>query len=119
MIFQMEYGQVEIDKKAIISTIASILLETYGIVKMEPADASAFLKRLLKPDNDIEQGIKLIEMDDERQSMKIELYVEMEYGSKLKEVAKNVIHSVSYKLKELLGIHVERIDVYVVGLRMD
>ncbi len=119
MKFQMEHGTVEIDRKAIISTIVSILLETYGIVKMEPADASAFLKRLLKPDNDIEQGIKLVEMNDDEESMKVELYVEMEYGSKLHEVAKNVIHSVSYKLRELLGIHVKKIDVYVVGLRID
>ena len=48
----------------------------------------------------------------------IDLYVIMEYGVRVSEVAHNIMQSVKFNVEKALGVPVAEINVYVQGLRI-
>ena len=48
----------------------------------------------------------------------VDLYVIIQYGTRVSEVAHGVMHGVRYALEQALGIPVAEVNVHVQGLRM-
>jgi uncharacterized alkaline shock family protein YloU len=48
----------------------------------------------------------------------VDLYVIIQYGTRISEVAHGVMHGVRYALEQALGIPVAEVNVHVQGLRM-
>lgn len=107
-------GHVEISDNAIISVIHDAVLSCYGIVDMAPRSIrSAIGKRL--GISSTERGIG-IAVDGNR--LTIDLSVVVQYGTPIFTVATNVIQTVKFRVEEVLGMEVDRVNINVDGLRV-
>ena len=61
---------------------------------------------------------KGIEVRIEGDQVIIDLYVVVEYGTKINEVAHNVIENVRYAVEDKLGLNVSKVNVNVMGVRI-
>ncbi len=73
------------------------------------------LTKLLKGDS-LTKGIDLHVNDN---IISIELHIVIEYGVNIKAVTDSLISAVKYKVETFSGMDVEKIDVYVEGVRVD
>jgi uncharacterized alkaline shock family protein YloU len=107
-------GHVEISDHAIISVIHEAVLSCYGIVDMAPRTfRSALGKRL--GIGSTERGIG-IEVNGD--SLTIDLSVVVQYGTPIFTVATNVMQTVKFRVEEILGMEVDRVNINVDGLRV-
>jgi uncharacterized alkaline shock family protein YloU len=58
-----------------------------------------------------------VHYDDER--IDIDLFVIIEYGTRIKSVAASVAKTVAYQVEKAVGIPVNTVNVHVQGLRFD
>ncbi|WP_408954351.1 Asp23/Gls24 family envelope stress response protein [Natroniella sp. ANB-PHB2] len=110
-----ELGMINISKD-VISVIAVLAaMECYGLVGMAKQGIQDGLSQLLGTEN-LSQGVN-IEIIDE--GVKVDLFIIVEYGVKISEVANNIIERVKYTLKEKTGVNVLEVNINVQGVRVD
>ncbi|MDW8101968.1 MAG: Asp23/Gls24 family envelope stress response protein [Anaerolineae bacterium] len=101
-------GKIEITPEALIEFISLTALECYGIVGL--VRKTPWSGSYLHPGVEISwAGPELI----------VNLYVIMEYGVRITEVAHNLKERVKYAVEKNLGIPVAQVNVYVQDLRID
>ena len=108
-----EFGTIEIDKQVIAQIAYKAAMESYGLVGL--AHKSKGIVELLKGEN-ATKGVSVQELEDE--TIAIELYVIMQYGTNISTVANNIIDKVKYTLEKMTAIKVSKIDVNVQGIRV-
>ncbi|MBC8590467.1 Asp23/Gls24 family envelope stress response protein [Wansuia hejianensis] len=109
-----ELGTISIDD-SVIATLAGIsAMESYGIVGMASKNATDGLFELLKWDY-LSKGVKVYSKDN---ALSIDLHVILEYGVKISVVAENIIDRVKFSVENLTGHKIEKINVYVQGIRV-
>lgn len=108
-------GRIEISPTAIASLASHAVLECYGVVGMSSHTLRNGLAELLRPTDNPRKGVVVDLVDDK---ITIDLYVIMEYGVRLSEVAHNIMGSVKFNVEKALGIPVAEVNVHVQGLRI-
>ena len=73
------------------------------------------LVRLLKKES-LTHGIQVGISDDNR--ITLDFHVIVAYGVSISAVADNLISNVKYKVKEFTGMPVDKINIYVEGVRV-
>ncbi|MDP9373709.1 MAG: Asp23/Gls24 family envelope stress response protein [Chloroflexota bacterium] len=106
-------GKVEISRRAIAQIVHDAVMESYGVVGMVPRTLRGNLAYYLGQD-DPGRGIEVEVHDDDR--IEITLYVVLEYGTRISEVAHNVMESVKFAVEHALGMEVAAVNVHVQGL---
>ena len=107
-------GQIEISDHAIIAVIHDAVLSCYGIVDMAPRSIrSAIGKRL--GISSPERGIGITREDGR---LTIDLSVVVEYGTPVFTVASNVMKTVRFRVEEIVGMDIDRVNIHVEGLRV-
>ena len=95
-----DLGIVNISEE-VISIIAGLTaIECYGLVGMASQGIQDGIARLLGKEN-LNKGIEVHKVED---GIVVELYIIVEYGTKISEVASNVMNRVRYTLEDLAGI---------------
>jgi uncharacterized alkaline shock family protein YloU len=107
-------GALVVTDKAIADLVGLTVLECYGIVGMASPNLRQGVASLLSKDR-IRQGIKVTQGGDE---MHIKLYVIIEYGLNVAEVAGNVRSQVAYNVEKMLGRPATTLRIYVQGVRV-
>lgn len=110
-----EYGNVTIDEEVIARISGTTAMECYGVVGMAARNVKDGLVQLLMLDS-VTKGI-LVEINENKLSLNFHIIVE--YGVKISAVADNLISTVKYKVKEQVGLEVEKINIFVEGVRVD
>ena len=110
-----EYGLISIDNNVIARLAGISAMESYGIVGMASKDATDGFFELLKWDH-LTRGIKVYSKDD---ILTIDLHVILEYGVQISVVAKNIIDRVKFNVENLTGMKIDKINVYVEGIRVE
>ena len=106
-------GHIEISDQAIIAVIHDAVMSSYGIVDMAPRSfRSAIGKRLGISSS--ERGIGITVDGD---TLTIDLSVVVQYGTPIFTVATNVMQAVKFRVEEILGMRVDRVNINVDGLR--
>ena len=99
----------------VIATIAGIAaMECYGIVGMASKNATEGFFELLKKDQ-LTKGIKVSTIEDK---INIDLYTVLQYGIKISVVAENVISNVKYSVETFSGAEVDKVNIFVQGIRV-
>ncbi len=107
-------GQVEISDQAIIAVIHDAVLSSYGIVDMAPRSfRSAIGKRL-----GISSSHRGIGITVDGDTVTIDLSVVVQYGTPIFTVATNAMKAVKFRVEEILGMRVDRVNINVDGLRV-
>ncbi len=99
----------------VLATIAGLsAIECYGLVGMSSRNAADGLVELLRKDN-LKRGVKICTDDDK---ITIDLYIVVQFGTKISVVANNIIDKVKYNIENLTGMKVEKININVEGVRV-
>jgi len=114
MTTQTELGQIEISNTAVASVAAHAVLQSYGVVGMALPGLREGLVELLQRDSS-KRGVVVTTDGDE---IAIDLYVVLEYGLRISEVAHNIMHNVKFAVEQALGRPVKQVNVHVQGLRV-
>lgn len=107
-------GEILIDTDVIAKYAGSVAVECFGIVGMAAVSMKDGLVKLLKKDS-LTHGIN-VEVNDNKLS--IGFHVIVAYGVSVSAVADNLIENVKYKVEKFTGIEVEKINVFVEGVRV-
>ena len=107
-------GRIEISPHAIATIAGDAVLRCYGVVGMASKNLIGGLADLLQPDR-WGRGVEVQVRDGE---VIVDLYVVVQYGTRISEVAHGVMSGVKYALEQSLGIPITAVNVHVQGLRM-
>ena len=107
-------GNIFIDNEVIAQYAGSVAVECFGIVGMAGVNVKDGLVRLLKMDS-ITRGISV---SLNQNKLILDFHVIVAYGVSILAVADNLIDSVKYKVEEFTGIEIEKINIYVDGVRV-
>jgi uncharacterized alkaline shock family protein YloU len=108
-------GSIEISPVAIASIASAAVLGCYGVVGMASRTFRDGLAELIHPDDSPRKGVQ-VELVEDR--INIDLYVIMEYGVRVSEVAHNIMQSVKFNVEKVLGVPVAEVNVHIQGLRI-
>ena len=107
-------GRLNITDRAIADIVGWTVLECYGVVGMAAPSLRQGVAALLTRDR-LHQGIKVGQSADQ---LRIKLYVIVEYGLNVAEVAGNVRSQVAYNVERMTGRPVTGLHIYVQGVRL-
>jgi len=113
-IYKTQYGEVNItdDVLATISGLAAT--ECYGLVGMASKNAKDGLVELLKREN-LAKGVKVT---TEGEEIIVDLFIVVEFGTKISTIADNIISKVKYTVENLTGLKVKKVNINVQGVRV-
>jgi uncharacterized alkaline shock family protein YloU len=66
----------------------------------------------------VKDPTKGVEVQYDGQFIKIDLYVIIEYGTRIKSVAASVSNTVRFQVEKALGMPISEVNVHVRGLRI-
>ena len=112
---EQRLGSIEISPLAIASIASQAVLGCYGVVGMSSRTLRDGLAELLHPSDSPRKGVQVDLVDDR---ITIDLFVIVEYGLRVSEVAHNIMESVKFNVEKSLGIPVAQVNVHVQGLRI-
>ena len=101
-----DLGIITINPEVIAKYAGSVAVECFGIVGMA---------RLLKKES-LTHGIQ-VEISDEN-SLTLDFHVIVAYGVNILSVSDNLMNNVKYKVEEFTGMTVEKINIFVEGVRV-
>ena len=106
-------GDLVIPNEVIAQIVGLTVLECYGVVGMAARSLTQGVAGLLSRER-IDQGVGVRREGD---SLGIDLYVIVEYGLNLAEVASTVRSRVQYTVEKLTGLTVGAVQIHVQGVR--
>ena len=112
--YSTEHGNVIYADEVISKIVGLATMECYGVVGMVSKSATEGLWELMRIEN-LAKGVK-IEHKDEK--LIIELFVMVEYGTKISVISNNIIQKVKYNVENYTGLKVAAITVNVQAVRI-
>ena len=110
-----QYGEVQVDSEVIAKYAGATAVECFGIVGMAAVSMKDGLVKLLKRDS-LKHGINVSLSDDNKISL--DFHVIVSYGVSISAVAENLMSNVKYRVEEFTGMEVEKINMYVEGVKV-
>ena len=107
-------GNITIDNEVIAQYAGSVAVECFGIVGMAGVNLKDGLVRLLKMES-ITRGISV---SLNHNKLTLDFHVIVAYGVSIIAVTDNLISNVKYKVEEFTGIEIEKINIFVEGVRV-
>lgn len=107
-------GSIVIDPNVIATYAGSMAVECFGIVGMASVNMKDGLVKLLKREN-LAQGINVTVSDNK---ITLDFHVIVAYGVSISAVCNNLVDSVKYKVETFTGMEVEKINIFVEGVRV-
>lgn len=109
-----EIGNISISNEVIAMIAGSAANETYGIVGMVARTSKGSLNNILKRDN-LSKGV---EIKIENEEINIDLFVIIQFGTKISVVAKNTIDQVKYNVETQTGMKVATVNLNIEGIKV-
>ena len=106
-------GNIFISHHAIASIAHQAAIESYGVVGLTAKNLAEGLAQVLVKDPTLG-----VEVDYKGDGITIDLYIIIEYGTRIKMVASSVADSVRYQVEKSIGLPVQSVNVHVRGLRI-
>ena len=107
-------GNISIDNEAIAQYAGSVAMECFGVVGMAGINMRDGLVKLLKLDS-MTRGINVMVRNNK---LVINFHIIVAYGVSILAVSNNLISNVKYKVEEFTGIEIEKINIFVEGVRV-
>ena len=107
-------GEIQISSDVIAMYAGMTAVECFGIVGMAAVSMKDGLVKLLKRES-LTHGITVVVQDNH---ISIDFHVIVAYGVSICAVSDNQIASVKYKVEEFTGMEVDKINIYVEGVRV-
>ena len=109
-----DLGIITINPEVIAQYAGSVAVECFGIVGMAAVNVKDGLVKLLKKES-LTKGIKVPISEDN--TITLGFHVIVSYGVSISAVTDNLISNVKYKVEEFTGMSVDKINIYIEGVR--
>ena len=109
-----QLGAVIIDPEVIAKYAGSVAVECFGIVGMAMVNVEDGIVKLLRGDN-LTKGVS-VQINDNK--ITLSFHVIVAYGVSISAVSDNLIGNVKYKVEEFTGMSIEKINIFVEGVRV-
>ena len=113
--FSKENGYIHYSDEVLAKIVGLSNMECYGVVGMVSKNATEGFWELMRVEN-LSKGVKLTLTEDEK--LNIELFVMVEYGTKISVIANNIVQKVRYNVENFTGLKVSSITVNVQAVRV-
>ena len=110
-----DLGIITIDPEVIAKYAGTVAGEGFGIVGMAAGNMKDGLVHLLKKES-LTRGIKVRISEDNHVSLSFHIIVA--YGVSISAVTDNLISNVKYRVEEFSGMPVDKINIYIEGVRV-
>lgn len=107
-------GSIVISNNVIANAAGIIATSCYGVVGMAIRSPKDGIVSLLKPSN-LAKGIKVSVSENE---ITVDMYIVVQYGVNINAVCESIMHSVKYRLSELIGMEVKAVNISVESIRV-
>lgn len=108
------YGAIYINNEVIATIAGAAAIECYGLVGMASRSATNGIVSLLKKEN-LSKGVKI---KAEEAGITIDLFVVIQFGTKISVVAQNIIERVKYSVENQTGLKVLKVNLNIEGVRV-
>ena len=106
-------GRITISPRAIATIASQAALQSYGVVGMASKSIVDGIAQALAQDP--RHGIEVKAIDD---SLIIDVFIIIEFGTRISSVATSVANAVHYQVERALGMTVTSVNVHVQDLRI-
>ncbi len=106
-------GSIHVSPKAIATIAYQAVIQSYGVVGMSSKNLVNGLAHVL-----VKDPTRGVDVHFENDQIDIDLYIVVEYGTRIKSVAASVANTVRYNVEKSLGLPVNQVNVHVQGLRV-
>ncbi len=106
-------GKIQVSPKAIATIAYNATMESYGVVGLASKNFFDGLANVL-----VKDPTHGIEVHFDGSHIDIDVYIIIEYGTRIKSVAASVAKTVQYHVEHALGLPVHAVNVHVEGLRI-
>lgn len=107
-------GRIEVSPETIAAIAEEAVLQCYGIVGLASRRRRGIWTSIAPAARD--QGGVVVRVDGDQ--VTLDLYVIIEYGTRISEVARNVMSSVKFAVEQALGVPVRQVNVNVQGIHL-
>jgi len=105
-------GRIEVSPRVVASIVGHAANESYGIVGMAARGLRDGIAERLNREN-LHRGVEVVVDGD---GIIIDLYIIAQYGTRISEVANNLMSAVKYATEKSLGLPVVAVNVNVQGI---
>ncbi len=105
-------GKIEVLPNAIHSIVVQATRSCYGVLGIASPHLRNGQAVLLSPEQS-NQGVRINTLNDQ---IIIDVYVALEYGLRISEIAHNIMSTVKFSVEKMLGTPVTQVNVNVQGL---
>lgn len=106
-------GNIHISKQTIATIAFQAVQRSYGVVGLASRNIVDGLTHAL-----VKDPTHGIDVEYKNDLINIDLYIIIEYGTRIKSVAASVANTVRYQVEKTLGLPVNEVNVHVQGLRI-
>lgn len=107
-------GKIEVSPRAISHLASRAAQRSYGVVGLASRQSRPGWAELLRRD-EVYKGVDVHINDGQ---VVIDLYVVIEYGTRISEVARNIMSNAKFAVEAALGVPVVQVNVNVQGIRV-
>ena len=106
-------GGIHISPHAVASIAYQATLESYGVVGLAPKNlAEGFALTITR------EPARGVSVNFDGENIDIDIYIIVEYGTRITTVADSVANTVRYHVELAIGMPVHSVNVHVAGLRI-
>jgi uncharacterized alkaline shock family protein YloU len=106
-------GSIHVSQRAVATIAYQAALESYGVVGLAPKNLINGLTNVL-----VKDPTHGVEVHYNGENINIDIYIVIEYGTRIKSVANSVANTVRFHVEKALGMQVNQVNVHVNGLRI-
>ena len=107
-------GNISIDQEVVAQFAGTVAMECFGVVGMAGMSVKDGLVKLLRKDS-MTRGIQVFLNNNK---LTLNFHIIVAYGVSILAVSDKLISNVKYKVEEFTGIKIEKINIFVEGVRV-
>jgi len=108
-----QWGRVEVFPTAVAAIAGHAALGCYGVAGMAARGLRDGFAELLRRES-VDRGVEVVELEG---GLAIDIYVIVQYGIRITEVAHNLQETVKFEVERSVGVSVMEVNVNVQGVR--
>lgn len=108
------YGSIHVSARAIAAIAYDAAIKSYGIVGLASKNLVNGITNMV-----VKDPTHGIEVEYEGDQVNIDIYVIIQYGTRIKSVANSVANTVRFSVEKYLGLPINQVNVHVQGLRIN
>lgn len=112
--YSTNQGKITYSDDLVANIIGMSTMECYGVVGMAAKNATDGFWQLIKVEH-LNKGVKVNQKSGE---LNIEVFVVVEYGTKISVIADNIIQKIKYNVENFTGLKVTGVTVNIEGVRI-